>query len=123
MNYKINRQTKMLRAAYAVRGRAAALLAAYVAFDPVGAQVEDIENLYEVAGGICAELSDNPSVDWEWLEIYAPIIPPVASNGAKGIRAYIGEIRKAVTRAKRFGLARESVAWLREMVKCLANEI
>lgn len=119
---KINRQTRLLYATYAVRGRAAALLAAYVAFDPVGAQIADLEQLYETTSEICVALSDKPCVDWEWLETYSPIIPSVA-NGAKGIMAYLSEIRRSITCAKKTGLAHDFVVELRGMVKLLADEI
>ena len=82
---KVNKNTKTLYAAYAIRGRAAALLAAYVAFDPIGAQAADIEELYDLACGICNELADNPSVGWDWLEAHRPKIPSASYRTAGAV--------------------------------------
>ncbi len=117
-----NKNTLIMRAAYAIRGRAAAALAAYVAFDPVGAQVADFHLLYDVCADVCEKCADKPGLDWEWLETYPPIIPLVA-NGAKGIKAYLREIRKAITFASRSGLSKDDVAELRQVVDYIKNEI
>ena len=118
---KVNKQTKMLHAAYAIRGRAAALLAAYVAFDPIGAQTEDIERFYELACGICWEMSDNPSVNWDWLEVHRPKIPSAAYRD--GWTEYLGDIRRKISIAEKSGLARYHLESLREDLDYIANEI
>ena len=119
---KVNKNTKLLYAAYAIRGRAASLLAAYVAFDPIGAQAADIEGFYELACGICYELADNPSVDWDWLEAHRPKIPTAAIRNG-GWAGYIGNIRRAISVAGESGLARYHVANLREDLDYIADEI
>ena len=109
-------------AAYALRGRAAALLAVYVAFDPVGAQNEDIPTLYKSAHAICHERVSDPATDWDWLEANPPKIPAVAP-GLEGAEAYLAEIGNAITRAERSGLAADDVADLRELVRIVGTEI
>ena len=111
-----------MRAAYALRGRAAAWMAAYVAFDPVGAQGDDMRELCDRCFVLCGAIADDPRIDWDWLEAHVPPVPQV-SGGLGGIEAYSREIRSAISAARRAGLDDGRTAELRRAVEWIEYEI